>query len=344
MRAIIVNKNINYRNTPLSEAEKAAIVDSYLRLGNQTLVAADTHHSCRTVNKVLRTNGYTYGRGGNQSKQLKITDEQLLEAVQTMTRHEIADAYGVHIVNIDKRMRKLGVHAIYSKPKRERNCPEWHFVQSQKESFEELHPGFEYLETFGKSRVRLKCRKCGKEIERALSTVRRNHVVCENCNQEQKMAAELSQSRQDLINVLLIVKEAKTPKRCAFCGATFFSQYSNKLYCSDNCKAKSKKAKNGSRRRCRKYGTFYDNTIKREEILERDKYTCQICGKRCNPNDKRWGSFGPDYPTIDHIVPIARGGKHIRENLQCACAMCNSYKRDLLEWEDEIDARVIRCG
>lgn len=168
-----MNKKINYRNTPLSEVEKADIVDSYLRLGNQRLVAADTHHSILTVNKVLRTNGYSCGRGGNQKKQLKITDEQLLKAVKTMTRHEIADAYGVHIVNIDKRMRKLGVHAIYSEPKRERNCLEWHFVQSQKEAFEELHPDFEYLETLGTSRVRLKCRKCGKEIERALSTVRK---------------------------------------------------------------------------------------------------------------------------------------------------------------------------
>jgi 5-methylcytosine-specific restriction endonuclease McrA len=30
--------------------------------------------------------------------------------------------------------------------------------------------------------------------------------------------------------------------------------------------------------------------------------------------------------TIDHIVPIAKGGKHVRENLQLAHKLCNQRK------------------
>lgn len=84
------------------------------------------------------------------------------------------------------------------------------------------------------------------------------------------------------------------------------------------------------RGRCRHYGVTYDPKVKREAVVERDNAICQICGKRCDPNDKRWGSFGPNYPTLDHIRPLSKGGTHTWDNVQCACGMCNSNKRDLL--------------
>ena len=35
-------------------------------------------------------------------------------------------------------------------------------------------------------------------------------------------------------------------------------------------------------------------------------------------------------PTVDHIIPIARGGRHSVGNLQCLCASCNFSKNDSL--------------
>lgn len=57
----------------------------------------------------------------------------------------------------------------------------------------------------------------------------------------------------------------------------------------------------------------------REEIMKRDNNTCQICGK-----------FMPDGVglQIDHIVPVAKGGKTIPSNLQVLCSKCNASKRD----------------
>ena len=60
----------------------------------------------------------------------------------------------------------------------------------------------------------------------------------------------------------------------------------------------------------------------RQEIMERDNYTCQICGK-----------YMPDKVglQIDHIIPIAKGGKTVPSNLQVLCSRCNGSKHDKLE-------------
>ncbi len=53
---------------------------------------------------------------------------------------------------------------------------------------------------------------------------------------------------------------------------------------------------------------------------------CHYCGRR----------FPPSELTMDHLVPLSRGGRSVRENLVPACKECNNRKRNLLpsEWED----------
>ena len=43
--------------------------------------------------------------------------------------------------------------------------------------------------------------------------------------------------------------------------------------------------------------------------------------------------------TMDHIVPMGRGGKSIRGNVAPACKDCNTRKRSLLpvEWQEYLD-------
>lgn len=57
----------------------------------------------------------------------------------------------------------------------------------------------------------------------------------------------------------------------------------------------------------------------RESIMKRDNYTCQICGK-----------YMPDEVglQIDHIIPVAKGGKSVSSNLQVLCSKCNGHKSD----------------
>ena len=54
--------------------------------------------------------------------------------------------------------------------------------------------------------------------------------------------------------------------------------------------------------------------LAKREVLRRDNYTCQYCGRRV------------PYLTIDHIIPSRLGGKHSWENLVAACPSCNHRK------------------
>ena len=45
--------------------------------------------------------------------------------------------------------------------------------------------------------------------------------------------------------------------------------------------------------------------------------------------------------TMDHVVPLTRGGHSVKSNLVTCCKECNNRKKNLLpqEWEDYLDKR-----
>lgn len=55
----------------------------------------------------------------------------------------------------------------------------------------------------------------------------------------------------------------------------------------------------------------------RVSIMQRDNYTCRMCGK-----------YMPDEVGlhIDHIIPVTKGGKSVPDNLQVLCDKCNLRK------------------
>jgi 5-methylcytosine-specific restriction endonuclease McrA len=62
------------------------------------------------------------------------------------------------------------------------------------------------------------------------------------------------------------------------------------------------------------------------EVLERDGYVCQLCGRKTRPDFKN--PYHSLYPNLDHIVPISAGGGHTRLNTQCLCHRCNCQKHN----------------
>jgi len=56
------------------------------------------------------------------------------------------------------------------------------------------------------------------------------------------------------------------------------------------------------------------------------KGLCEYCGNK----------FPPEELTMDHIVPLIRGGKSVRNNITVCCKECNNSKKYLLpsEWNE----------
>ena len=87
-----------------------------------------------------------------------------------------------------------------------------------------------------------------------------------------------------------------------------------------------------------------EDTIRREKARARDlrktrwwqqktaSGECYYCGRQ----------VGIKALTMDHLVPLARGGRSTKDNLVPCCKECNNKKRTLLpvEWEEHINRKV----
>lgn len=66
----------------------------------------------------------------------------------------------------------------------------------------------------------------------------------------------------------------------------------------------------------------------RNEILERNGFTCQLCGAGAGDTDP----FNPDRKVrlhIDHITPISQHGTDDRDNLRVLCSACNQGRSNV---------------
>lgn len=124
---------------------------------------------------------------------------------------------------------------------------------------------------------------------------------------------------------------------CASCGA-WFRPRPRQRFCGLACRPATRKVyptvqerqtAQWHRRRAWKRGAGYER-FTRKSIYERDGWLCKLCG---DPVDR---SDDPDphlRPSLDHILPLARGGAHSRSNVQCAHWICNSRKAAKLPQE-----------
>lgn len=67
--------------------------------------------------------------------------------------------------------------------------------------------------------------------------------------------------------------------------------------------------------------------LSKHEILYRDNYTCQYCGKHTHAL------------TLDHVIPRYLGGPHTWQNLVAACSACNHRKGHKTPEEAEMKLR-----
>jgi len=209
-------------------------------------------------------------------------------------------------------------------------------------------------------RVVLKCKRCGAEFSSwALCDIfkgRQSHLLCLKCGAASDGANVWARSQEcdeamtfytaghsvketaekfnvtiNQINSAVKCRRLTNGKDWKLCGVEINNQRHIEATKRFNKYIEKggrdyTKIKDPHKRRAVQYGCKYDSSVTLESLIKRDGLRCAICGELCDLNDRQWTNYGPTFPTIDHIIPMSKGGGHIWSNVQIAHALCNSRK------------------
>ena len=117
-----------------------------------------------------------------------------------------------------------------------------------------------------------------------------------------------------------------TGGRCVNCGGPLGKLLPSARYCG---KSDCRLAANARRmrgylheRRARQRGVASERFVA-ADVFVRDGWLCGVCGGVVDPSTSH---PHPESASLDHIVPLARGGAHAADNAQCAHLVCNIRK------------------
>lgn len=240
--------------------------------------------------------------------------------------------------------------------------------------FNKKFPQFDYVSGYESldSTITVRCKVCGHVQERHANS---KSFRCDGCaeaerevRQKQKQEEKRNRKRKEseytdrccevcgllftrkgnaqkycsdeCFNKANNIKQAKA-KECIECGKMFDTYHDGNICCSDKCRRKrTNRLFHVSKDERLKKNGKPDYSITLEKLIMRDNNTCYICGKKCDSNDfiitdEGYFIAGERYPSIDHVFPIAKGGKHRWNNIKLAHMRCNVMKRDKIITENK---------
>lgn len=155
----------------------------------------------------------------------------------------------------------------------------------------------------------------------------RTYLLRWGAKPRRKALGRLRKARSKLLASIIMYHRTKRP--CEDCGIELGKTSLAFKLCSPCARIRERKAPS------RRADKAYRKALERGkvhgaerfdplEILVRDRWRCHICGIS-TPKRLR-GTFHPQAPELDHIIPLALGGLHTRLNVACACRRCNGAK------------------
>lgn len=181
--------------------------------------------------------------------------------------------------------------------------------------------------------IKIRCRTCGGVIERNGQAARKPYrILCECCREEKKRQARIQKDRNARAADLKRVKPIQAAMTvCKGCGEMFIPHRKGLAYCSEHCMKRVINARQKDRRIRKMRAVVVDTNITLQRLYDRDGGRCALCGMVCDWNDHEVRDDGTfiafdRYPSIDHKLPLSRGGLHAWDNVQLACRACN-YKK-----------------
>lgn len=176
---------------------------------------------------------------------------------------------------------------------------------------------FEYIEGYNtckNNKIIIKCKVCGIVRSRARRKIFEKENIACVCGNNRKGTAIYN---------------------CRECGKEFVQYSPQQILCKD-CHNILERTRRNIHSRLReakaKENGKVDYSITLARLMKRDNHTCKLCGRKVNESDYTYinDTFiaGNDYPSIDHIKPLSKGGVHQWDNVQLAHRICNSLKSD----------------
>ena len=170
------------------------------------------------------------------------------------------------------------------------------------------------------------CQECYDKKEAEKQSCRLHFLKCKNCdkpfissNKGKKYCSETCYRDYYL--------RSPIKRNCVVCGKEYDFIFDDgfNVVCSKECqKELNRESHRNSKhiRRIRKATAFVEH-VSTVKLFKRDRKRCQLCGKKLNL--KRPVPH-PLAATIDHIIPLSKGGEHSYRNTQLACFKCNCAK------------------
>ncbi|MCR5402455.1 MAG: HNH endonuclease [Butyrivibrio sp.] len=126
---------------------------------------------------------------------------------------------------------------------------------------------------------------------------------------------------------------------CPHCGKIFATtlRAQDKQYCSELCRNRAAKERGKEIRKEQMKKAFVE-PVGLKYVYRAYRGVCAICGlpvpETTEPSNQ-WAA------TVDHIIPLSKGGLHKRDNCQLAHRLCNSIKLDTeesfrIDWQQKL--------
>lgn len=174
----------------------------------------------------------------------------------------------------------------------------------------------------------LTCDVCGGAFERKPTGPRPRHCSA-SCRARACTARAKRDGRHQQWRTASLERQraSKTEKTCPYCARAFLTaRPGTQITCgAPKCKRAHHAVRmrehmklRRERERVAPAAPFTAATV-----FERDRWVCGICGK---PVDPELMHPDPGSASVDHVIPLSRGGKHTLANARCAHLRCNQRR------------------
>lgn len=184
----------------------------------------------------------------------------------------------------------------------------------------------EYIEAYSKTRSTIQAAKlCGVSRETIARALRRGDIKLTGHRYNGKNQPQMKITDEQLI-------EAAKTMNCVEI-ALMYNMSPERVYRRARkigLEVDSKNVGGHYRKRMLNYNLTaeYEEGITLKRVRAKYNDVCQICGLLVDDSAIENGHIKRLYPTIDHIIPLSKGGSHTWDNVRLAHMSCNAGKCD----------------